>query len=123
MSDNIDLSAAIEQLQGMLSTEEGQNNLQSLIGQFTGGGEPEPSSDENGGGGFDPGNIEMMAKLQSVMAAMNRQGNSADAQFLHALRPYLKESRRAKLDQAVKLLGMAQVFKLMQGNESEGGLL
>ncbi len=128
MSDNMDLSGAIEQLQSMLSTENGQNDLKALVSQFTGGADTENSASEqensgNSGGGFDFSNPETMMKIQALMSSMQSQTNSSDAQFLNSLRPYLRESRRSKLDQAIKLLSMAKAFQLLQGTNGEGGLL
>lgn len=128
MSDNLDLSGAIEQLQNMLSTENGQNDLKNLVSQFTGGGDTDATSDSadsqaGGSGGFDFSNPETMMKIQALMSAMQSQNHSSDAQFLNALRPYLRESRRSKLDRAIKLVGMAKAFQLIQGANGEGGLL
>lgn len=125
MNENLDLSGAMEQLQNMLSTENGQNDLKALVSQFTGGNGDTSDSGFAGGqtegnNGFDFSNPETMMKIQALMSAMQSQANSSDAQFLNALRPYLRESRRSKLDQTIKLLGMAQAFRMIQG---EGGLL
>lgn len=128
MSDTFDLSGAMEQLQNMLSTEDGQNNLKAMVSQFAGGaadtGESGSGQEQtSSNGNFDFSNPEMLMKIQALMSAMQSQANSSDAQFLNALRPYLKESRRSKLDQATKLLSMAKAFQLMQKANGEGGLL
>lgn len=116
------LGGAIEKLKDMLSSEDGQSQIQDIIGMFSSGGDEEPSNEnvQNSGNGFDPSDMEMLFKIQQMARAMNDEGGSKHAQFLSSLRPYLKESRQKKLDGAVKLLGAANAMKMF-GILNRGG--
>lgn len=109
------LGGAIEKLKDMLSSEEGQSQIQDIIGMFSSGsdgGESE-STDEQQSGGFDAPDMETILKIQQVVSAMNDNGGGQHTQFLRSLRPYLRESRQKKLDGAVKLLGAASAMKML----------
>lgn len=62
--------------------------------------------------------IETMLKLQKVMSAMNSNSNSSGANLLRSLKPYLKPSRQAKVDEYIQLLNIEKVIGLMN---SSGG--
>ena len=55
-------------------------------------------------------------KMKSVMDAMNSKKNDPRAKLLMSLKPYLKDSRKQKLDQYVQLLNMSSVFELFKEN-------
>lgn len=57
--------------------------------------------------------IETMLKLQKVMSAMNSNSNSSGANLLRSLKPYLKPSRQAKVDEYIQLLNIEKVIGLM----------
>ena len=131
MSDNNDLSGAVEKLQSLMSSEEGQNQLQNIISMFAGGQSPEdlpqdspptpPTAQEQSPFNFDMDNMDMMLKMQRIMGAMNSQQGNNHTAFLHALKPYLKESRQSKLDSAVKLMGMAKAMEIFKDLNKEEG--
>ncbi len=59
------------------------------------------------------GNIDMntIIKLKSVMEKMNQKKNSNSSQLLYSLKPYLRDSRKEKLDNYIKLLNMGQLIE------------
>ena len=54
------------------------------------------------------------------MSAMNSRKNSSQAQLLRSLKPFLKPSRRDKVDQAMQMLSLGQVLAIMKEGQ-EGG--
>jgi len=68
-------------------------------------------------GGIDP---ELIARLLPVLKQMNRPQSTETSAFLYALRPFLKESRRDKVDRAVQLARVIHLAKTFL--TSEGGL-
>lgn len=68
-------------------------------------------------GGIDP---ELIARLLPVLKQMNRTESTESSAFLYALRPFLKESRRDKVDRAVQLARVIHLAKTFL--TSEGGL-
>ncbi len=123
MSEEFDLNGAIEQVQQMLSTEEGENQIQNLIGMLTGGekADTEPqASDQSSSSGSQsdlfsgPGDIETIMKIQSILGIMSNNKNDANTAFLNSLKPFLKKERQKKLEQATKLMSVAKVIKLFK---------
>ena len=58
--------------------------------------------------GIDP---DLLARLIPVVQQMNRPESSESAAFLYALRPFLKPSRRDKVDRAVQLARVIHLAK------------
>ena len=137
MDENIDLSKAFEKVQQMLSDENGEGQLQNLLGMLSGSQDSDTSQD-TGNGGLDlsslfsgtdesttdtnaPFDLEMIMKLQNIRSAMNQQKSDANSAFLKSLKPLLKKERQSKIDQAVKIMGVAKAFKLFK-NIDKGGI-
>lgn len=76
------------------------------------------TNDSNQSSGMPNIDIETMLKLQKVMSAMNSNSNSSGANLLRSLKPYLKPSRQAKVDECIQLLNIEKVIGLMN---SSGG--
>ena len=56
--------------------------------------------------------INTMLKMKSIIDAMNNQKDDPRANLLKSLKPYLKESRKEKVDQYIKIFSMEKVFEL-----------
>lgn len=69
-----------------------------------------PSSN-NPFGDFD---MNTILKMQKIMSSMNND-KQADyrTNLLMSLKPYLKESRKGKVDQYVQLMKMGKIFEIM----------
>ena len=67
-------------------------------------------------GSIDP---ELLQRLIPVIKQMNRPESSETSAFLYALRPFLKPSRRDKVDRAVQLAQMIHLAKTFF-NSQEG---
>lgn len=55
--------------------------------------------------------FETILKLKNIMEKMNSSGDDPRANLLLSLKPYLKESRKKKVDQYVKLFGLGKAFE------------
>lgn len=133
--NNMDIGGAVEKLKAMMSSEDGQGQLQNIISAFTGGGDQAGGGTEgmggapqgnpsDGGMGMDRDNLEMFMKMQKVMAAMNSNQNSQNAQFLRSLKPFLKPERQKSVESAVKMLSLTKVLgAFKESGQGGGGLL
>lgn len=69
-------------------------------------------------GGMDPNMVQMVLRLVSEYGAGLEEKNVA---LLTALRPFLKEKRQAKMDQAMQLAKLSRVarvaFSLLKGGD------
>ena len=61
------------------------------------------------------GNIDMetILKMQKIMSSMNNSQADSRTNLLMSLKPYLKESRKSKVDQYVQLMKMSKIFEIM----------
>ena len=55
--------------------------------------------------------INTMLKMKAIIDAMNNQKDDPRANLLKSLKPYLKESRKEKVDQYIKIFSMEKVFE------------
>lgn len=116
MSNEVDLSGAVDMLKEMLSGDEGKQQIQNIIGMFGGGDNSTAQAPAQQVGGFD--NIDMMFKLQKVMSVMNSGESAKQAAFLQSLKELLRPERRSTVDNAVKFLGVGRAIKAFK--ELEG---
>ena len=75
----------------------------------------ETSNSENNNLNID---METMLKMKSIIDSMNKGQNDPRANLLRSLKPYLKPSRKEKVDQYIKMLNMSKVMELF--NDSGG---
>ncbi len=60
----------------------------------------------------------MMSRFTEVMGKFQTAGNSKEATLLTALRPYLRESRRPKVDTMLRTLQAFRVFSELKKGKS-----
>ena len=77
------------------------------------------NNNDNSNNSFDFSNIDMntIMKMKSIMDQMNNS-NNASSNLLHSLKPYLRESRRGKVDQYANLLNIAQISGLFNNDNN-----
>ena len=109
-----------EKLNALLSDPDAMAQVvgmaQTLSQQFGGGApqsaaQPEPPSGENPLGVLSSIDPALLTRIIPVLQQMNRSESSEASAFLHALRPYLKPSRRDKVDRACQLARVIHLAK------------
>lgn len=122
---NDDISDLMAKINSMLGSDS-DNNLKDLINNASSNSSNnnfsnnnssntsnfEDSSEDNG---FNI-DFNTIMKMKSIMEAMNSKKNDPRAKLLMSLKPYLKDSRKQKLDQYVQLLNMSSIFELFKEN-------
>jgi len=63
--------------------------------------------------------INMILKLKSIMDEMNHSQNDPRSNLLVSLKPYLKASRKEKVDQYIGLLRMTKVVDVINQTNGE----
>lgn len=118
-SNEFDFSSAIEQIQNMMNSDDGQAKLNNIINAFMSSENDNTSAAGEGGASFGSDNLggfgdlnqmDMMIKLGSIMSSIKSQQTGRSAQLLYAIKPYLRESRQSKTDGAIKIMGMVKAF-------------
>ena len=124
---NDDMSDLMAKLNSMLGSDSA-NGLKDMINNFSNNNSSGNSSSDNSystassSGNTEDDNsnfnidFDTIMKMKSVMDAMNSKKNDPRAKLLMSLKPYLKDSRKQKLDQYVQLLNMSSVFELFKEN-------
>lgn len=86
------------------------NNLSSNNSDVSSKKAEESELGDNSSPEFD---INTMLKMKSIIDAMNKERNDPRANLLKSLKPYLKESRKEKVDQYIQLFNMGKVFEIL----------
>lgn len=92
----------VKEIFNNLSNSSSNNSEQNTINNT--------SSSENSSG-ID---FETIMKMKSIMEKMNNK-NDPRANLLLSLKPYLKESRKNKVEQYIKLFNMSKVMDVFGG--------
>ena len=87
-------------------------NIMSMLNSNT-----NSESQNNSVNSFD---IETIIKIKSIMDKMNSKNNDSRSMLLQSLRPYLKESRRSKLDQYIQMSKIIDILPLLGGEFNNG---
>ena len=74
----------------------------------TSNGSQTNNTDNNNTFNFD---IDTILKMKSIIEAINNQKDDPRANLLKSLKPYLKESRKEKVDQYIKVFSMEKIFE------------
>ena len=100
---------------GAQSTDSGDGGMMGKLGELakglSGGGSAGQESPA-----IDPA---MLGKIGRLMKAGNAQ-NSNERALLEAMKPYLTEKRRQKMDRALQLARLARIARIAMGEMGEG---
>ena len=104
------MSELEDRLNGLLSDPEQMGRLAQIAKSIMGGGgtDDPPPTQENSGLDFDPG---MLSRIGGMLNGMNGEKDDKKA-LLEAMKPYLAEKRRQKMDRALKIAKMAKLANL-----------
>lgn len=116
MSD--DMSEMFQKVSEMLKNNEIPDNIKSMMNNFaseqnSSSTSQEPSSNATENEEMPNIDLNTMLKMKSIIDSMNRQQNDPRANLLRSLKPYLKPSRKEKVDQYIKLFSMGKVFEVL----------
>ena len=115
--NNNDMSNIMEQFNKMLQNNEFPDDLKNALNSFKNSSNNSNSSsneDSNGSNSTIPDiDINTILKIKQVMESMNSNKNDPRSNLLMSLKPYLKESRKKKVDQYVKLFGLGKAFEML----------
>lgn len=121
MVDSGDLSGAISQIspemiQNFSKMLSNQNNNESADSKK--GNNVENNNIDNNS---DFKNIDMntIMKMSSAFSKMNNSKNDPRANLLNSLKPYLRDSKKDKLDNYMNLLNMAKIAEIVKENNKE----
>ena len=110
--NNNDMSNIMEQFNKMLQNNEFPDDLKNALNSFK-NSSTIPDID-----------INTILKIKQVMESMNSNKNDPRSNLLMSLKPYLKESRKKKVDQYVQLFGLGKAFEVFNslGGENKNDI-
>ncbi len=109
MSNNEEMSNAFNKFSNMVKEGNIPDEMKDIISSFSKGNSSQNQSQNNSSPTID---AETIIKMKKVMDQMQKNGDDPRANLLSSLKPYLKESRKDKADQCIKLLNMSKVMEL-----------
>lgn len=71
------------------------------------------TSDNRSNNVFENFDINTFFKMQQIMNSMNSKQDDSRTNLLKSLKPYLKESRKNKVDQYIQLMKMGKIIEIM----------
>lgn len=90
------------------------NNLGSMLNSNNQSNQSNQNSSQNGNFNLD---MNTIMKMKSIMENMNNK-NDPRANLLYSLKPYLRDSKKDKLDQYVNLLNVSKMAEFMNKNNN-----
>lgn len=77
------------------------------------------SSNQKETSSFEMPDIETLMKMKKIMESMNSPQNDARSNLLLSLKPYLRDNKKEKVDQYVKLLNISKVISIFNTTEDK----
>lgn len=124
-----DMSNLMNQINNMIKNNEIPDEIKSMMNHLATNSQPSTertdskdvsssssntssssSSEDNSIPEFD---FATIMKLKKIMDSMKDNRNDPRANLLKSLKPYLKESRKEKVDQYIQIFGMGKIFEMM----------
>ena len=125
MKDN-DMNSIMNQINNMIKNNEIPDDIKNIINNFnsssnnqssSNNSQKNPNSNENNNGSTTESSIpdfdiNTILKMKQIMDAMSTKKDDPRANLLLSLKPYLKENRKEKVDQYIKLFGLEKAFQI-----------
>jgi len=90
------------------------NNIGNMLNSNNSNNHSNQTSPQNGNFNLD---MNTIMKMKSIMENMNNR-NDPRANLLYSLKPYLRDSKKDKLEQYVNLLNVSKIADLMNQNNN-----
>jgi len=119
--NNEDMSELFSKFSNMVSEGNIPDEMKNVIASLSGANANQNNQEQREAEGNDASSIdfETIMKMKQVMDKMKGSGDDPRANLLRSLKPYLKESRKEKVDQYIQLFGMSKVMEMFNGMGGE----
>ena len=122
--NNEDMSELFSKFSNMINEGNIPDEMKNILSSMSSNKSGEASNSNSSSSSFsnDSSNssidFETLMKMKTIMEKMNNN-NDPRSNLLLSLKPYLKDSRKEKIDQYIKLFGMSKVLEMF--NNTGGG--
>ena len=112
-----DMSELIKQFSAMIEKDGIPDNLKDIAQNLANSNKSEsPKSEPSStSSGFDGIDIATLIKMKSIMDELNSKDDPR-TNLLLSLKPYLKDSRKSKIDQYMQFLNMSKIFDMFKNS-------
>ena len=120
---NEDMSNLMNQINNMMKNNQIPDDIKNIINNMSQGSSNSANTDSHSNGTSSENtssdssmpefDMATIMKLKSIMDSMKSNSNDPRANLLKSLKPYLKESRKEKVDQYIQIFGMGKVFEML----------
>ena len=112
---NEDMSELFSKFENMVKEGNIPDEMRSILSSLSSNDSEKSSDSDNSNANID---FETIMKMKSMMEKLNNKDDPR-ANLLLSLKPYLKNSRKEKVDQYIKLFNMSKVLEVFgnSGNE------
>ncbi|MBE5822320.1 MAG: hypothetical protein E7311_07045 [Clostridiales bacterium] len=113
-----DMSNMINKLSDMLNSSDAPNDIKEMINTFTQNSDSSnntatiSSEDTNNTNNNINIDIDMILKAKKIMEAMSNT-NDPRKDLLLSLKPYVKNSKKEKIDKYIKFLNISKAFEII----------
>ncbi len=120
---NEDMSELFSKFENMFQEGNIPDEMKNILSSFSSNNsEKSSNSDNSKHDNSDNSNanidFETIMKMKSMMEKLNNKDDPR-ANLLLSLKPYLKNSRKEKVDQYIKLFNMSKVLEVFGNSENE----
>lgn len=117
MNGNAEMPDNIKNILNSMSNNSNQSKNEPSI-EFENKSENNNSSNNNHSDDrtnniFENFDMNTFFKMQQIMNSMNSKQDDSRTNLLKSLKPYLKESRKSKVDQYIQLMKMGKIIEIM----------
>lgn len=100
----------LKQFNKMIKNNDISDNIKDILNNFNKSNNSSSDSSNSDNNSFDI-DINTMLKLKQIMESLNSKKPDPRTNLLLSLKPYLKERRKQKVDQYIKLFNMEKVLE------------
>lgn len=100
----------LKQFNKMIRNNDISDNIKDILNNFNKSNNSSSDSSNSDNNSFDI-DINTMLKLKQIMESLNSKKPDPRTNLLLSLKPYLKERRKQKVDQYIKLFNMEKVLE------------
>lgn len=112
--DENDMSDMIKNISKMVNDGNIPDEIKNIVNSL----KSDNSSSVNNSDSSSNIDIETILKMKSIFEKMN-SSEDPRANLLRSLKPYLKDSRKSKVDQYIQLFNMTKVMDVLKPNGGE----
>ena len=120
---NQDMSEVIQKINEMLKNNQIPDDIKHMMNQISSSSSENPDSENFSSGNSESSNqnssewpnfdMATLLKMKSIMDKMNQNQPDPRSDLLRSLKPYLRDSRKSKVDEYIKLFRMEKIFEVM----------